>query len=287
MRSLFLLSLATCLGCAAVALAQQTDQPNRPRESNPPAADSPEARGGHAARGHGAQADQQLRELIAIGNEAEIQLAQFAQQRASSDEVKQFAQNMIEEHQHFLQQVRGNQREGTDANTSRPRQAGQATDRNEASAGANTNPRNESGAADGDNRPSARDNQASAATGQPGRNSAAGELDLVQLKREISQQCLQETQRLLAEKSGAEFDKCYIGSQVGAHIEMLAMLQVFERHASSELAQQIQQGIATTRQHLQHAEKLAATLEQQGDRRNVSQRNERDRSERERTAREE
>lgn len=259
--------------CCAVAMAQQAPtQQTRPATPQQSANQTPGV--GAADSGRSSHIDQQLRELIAISNEHEVQLAQFAQQKASSDEVKRFAKKMADEHTRFVQQLRGNQASDQQG----AQQSPQARTANQNQAGApNQQPANRADQADAqrdaNNRPSARDNQ----NFQSNQQAHSGQLDAVQLHRELAQSCLQETKRMLGEKSQAEFDKCYIGSQVGAHLGMLAALQVFERHASGGLAQQIEQAIATTREHLQHAEKLAATLDQQNARRNVSQRdNERD-----------
>lgn len=51
------------------------------------------------------QTQQQLVQMLRMGNQAEIELGQFAEQRAQNDQVKQFAQQMQQDHQKFLQQL--------------------------------------------------------------------------------------------------------------------------------------------------------------------------------------
>jgi ferritin-like metal-binding protein YciE len=65
----------------------------------------------------------------------------------------------------------------------------------------------------------------------------------------------------LASKDKAEFDRCFVGYQVGAHMQMLDTLKVFQRYASPQLAEAIHDASSKTQQHLQQAEKLLESLE--------------------------
>jgi predicted outer membrane protein len=80
--------------------------------------------------------------------------------------------------------------------------------------------------------------------------------DIVSLKHELGEKCLASTKDMLKEKEGAEFDKCYMGQQLMAHMQMLDTLKVFKRHADGQFADLIQNGIGTTEDHLRHAKKL-------------------------------
>lgn len=84
---------------------------------------------------------------------------------------------------------------------------------------------------------------------------------LLQMKAEIARRCGELTQRELAAKQGAEFDKAYIGQQIVSHIDMLATLQTVQQHASSELQPMIQKGIQTTEQHLSQAKQIMQQLD--------------------------
>jgi len=77
----------------------------------------------------------------------------------------------------------------------------------------------------------------------------------------LGQQCLASAKELLNEKEGAEFDKCYMGQQLFAHMQMLDTLKVFKGHASGEFAELIQGGIETTEDHLMHAENIMKKLD--------------------------
>jgi predicted outer membrane protein len=184
-------------------------------------------------------ADSQLAGCLIVDNQGEIVLGKLAQEKSQNNDVKQFAQQMVQDHNQFMQQlerfaVAGNQSEnmgvGQPPAGAMQQQAAGNTDRS--LTGAMTQPMG----------------------GQS--------LNFVQLKQQIGQKCLQMTERDLDQKEGSQFDKCYIGQQIGAHVEVLATLEVFRNQASPELAAVLGKGIETTKTHLEHAQQLAKSLEQ-------------------------
>jgi predicted outer membrane protein len=84
---------------------------------------------------------------------------------------------------------------------------------------------------------------------------------MLNIEREVAQQCVQSAQKEMSDKQGVEADQCYIGMQIGAHMYMADKLEVFARHASPELQAVLQQGLHTTQQHLEHAKKIHKSLE--------------------------
>jgi len=85
---------------------------------------------------------------------------------------------------------------------------------------------------------------------------------LLQMKRELADECLASSRKELESKQGKEFDKCYMEMQVAEHMKMLDELKVFERHVSSELRPILQQGRETTQKHLQHAKTVKKNVEE-------------------------
>lgn len=198
--------------------------------------------------------DWQIVEWLDVDNQNEIAMAEIAEQKASSDEVKKFARQMAQEHSDFgqkLDRTIGNARNGR-----QQRQNGQFSQgRPQQQQGqfAQGRPQQQQGQfAQG--RPPQRGQFAQGGMQQQG-------LDLVALKHQLGEQCRQSATRELQQKSGSEFDKCYIGMQIAAHMEMLDTLKVMSRYASPELDQVIEKGEETTQQHLEHAKKLIASLE--------------------------
>jgi hypothetical protein len=96
---------------------------------------------------------------------------------------------------------------------------------------------------------------------QQGRGQGGGGMFFVNLKKEISEQCLQSAQKELGAKKGEEFDKCYIISQVLAHQKMVDTLTVFQKHASEDFKPTLAQGLETAKGHLEHAKEIAKKFE--------------------------
>ncbi len=92
-----------------------------------------------------------------------------------------------------------------------------------------------------------------------GRGGAAREF--LQIQKEVAQQCLQSKTRELSQKEGAQFDRCYMNSQVGAHMKIADELTVYSRHASPSLQRTLQDGLQTTQQHLTMAKQIAERLD--------------------------
>jgi len=84
---------------------------------------------------------------------------------------------------------------------------------------------------------------------------------LIQIDQELADRCLASAQRELNEKQGKEFDMCYVGMQIAAHMKMVDSLSVYSRHASGELQQVLNEGLETSQQHLEHAKQLVKQVE--------------------------
>lgn len=202
---------------------------------------------GQAVQGTSSLTDRQIVEWLEVDNQNEIALAEIAEERASDNDVKKFARQMVDEHTDFLQKLNrtiGNTRIGQPQQQTGQQQFGQQQIGRQ-------------------RRQTAQQPQQAGQFAQ-GRSQQQG-LDLVALKHQLGEQCRQSASRELEQKSGAEFDKCYIGMQIAMHMQMLDTLKVFSRYASPELDQLIEKGEETTQSHLDHAKKLIASLEGHSD----------------------
>jgi predicted outer membrane protein len=92
-------------------------------------------------------------------------------------------------------------------------------------------------------------------------NRDAALTQLSDIDRQINEKCGQMTRAKLEESPANEFDKCFVGTQIGAHMHMLAALEVISQQASGDLKQVAEEGRATVKKHLDHAEKLMKELE--------------------------
>lgn len=222
--------------------------------------------------------DQQLASWLLVDNRGEIELARLAQEHASSDDVKDFAKKVIDDHAKMVEELqpytgmsRGMRQRGNDYQAGQERgQFPQASVRGNQQSGSYT---------------SNRGNQQYEAYSSNRGNQQSGSLNLVRLKQQLGQQCLASAEQELEQKDGDEFDKCYIGLQIAKHMEMLDTLKVFSRYASPQLDQLIEQAEETTQDHLDHAKHLIKQLERGGGDRSSSSSRSSDRSSSEREAR--
>lgn len=244
------LSLALVGLAASSALAQNapgaTTQPGQPRQGGAAAQPGQPGQPGAQAAQAG-NLDHEIAAMIALGNQEEITLAQFAQQHAKHERVKEFAQMMQRDHTQALQKLQQVAPNLASLNiqltgaAARPQTGNQAAVQQ---AGGQT----QFGAQANGVQP--------AGSTQIIGGGASPRLDLF---RAIHQQCLALTQRELQE-AGDDFDACYIGQQVGAHLGMLAKLQASEQYATGELRNFITEATQTVEGHLQHAKELAKEL---------------------------
>ena len=199
---------------------QQQFQQNAPRQGQQFGRTQAGFRGQPQARP--SLTDWQIAEWLVVDNQGEIALAQQAEKSASSNEVKKFAQEMLDDHNKFLQKLE--RLVGVSAQGAQQRGGQQAG----------------------------------------GRQQMQG-LDIVMIKQQLGEQCRNSKTRELQQKQGSEFDKCYMGMQIGMHMEMLDTLKVFSRYASQQLDQLIEEGEQTTQTHLEHAKHIMASLEGKSD----------------------
>jgi putative membrane protein len=183
--------------------------------------------------------NQAIAGCLLLGNQEEIAIAEFAESRAQDPQVKQFAQLMVDDHEKAVAKL-------TQVAPQLAQQA--AAIRGQSASAAN-------GAGQ----------QQTTSAGQGAAN------PMFALQQRATQECLALTQKELGQKQGAEFDQCYVGSQVGAHIGMLAKLRASQQFATGELKQIIQEAEPTVQKHLDHAKKLAEQVKNANTPRQASQ----------------
>jgi predicted outer membrane protein len=252
-----LLSLGLALVQAQVP-ASQPQAPNAPGAVSAPQGQPAQGQPGHGQAGNQI-GDREMTEALLVDNQGEVAMAQFALQKTQNQEVRQFAQKLIDDHQKMIDSLKqAGAGEGATAATTGQSTTGQSTTGQPATAGASGQARPDPNAtAASDRRNSVNPGAAELGAGQ----GSSGPTDFVSLKRELGKQCLQSSQRELGSKQGAEFDKCYIGMQIAAHQHAVDTLTVFRRHASDPLGRTIDEGLPVVQAHLEHAKQLMKQLE--------------------------
>lgn len=172
--------------------------------------------------------DQEIAQCLAIGNQEEIALARLAQQKASSKEVKDFAEQLMQDHTKALDSLK--------------------------QFGAQKVQLGASGALEQANQ------QRPARAAQAGGATGGRQFDFVEVKERIAEQCLADSQKEWSEKKAEDAEMCYVGSQLVAHKQMIAAQKVLRDYASPQLQATIDQSLSATQAHLKHAEKLLDSL---------------------------
>ncbi len=243
-------SFAAALLCGAVCAQEAA-----PRQSTlPPQSgvnQSVNKQDGSKQAMHASVTPQQIATCLALDNQEEVVLAKFAGEKSKNEEVVKFAKLIAEEHQACLKKLSkmapDAAREGY-LQDNRTDDRSESTTRSDVSTGT-TSPNATQPANRGDTK-------SSTSSG-----TQTGSVDMMQLQREIAQQCITDSKQYLSKKEGAEFDKCFVGMQIAKHAAMHTKLVVLKRHTSDELQQIVSEGIQTTAQHMKMAESLMAKLD--------------------------
>lgn len=191
--------IAIALCCIAIdASAQQRILRRNQRAGNQPDTNQyiQQTSGTTIEGSSGQSVDNQFAACLVQANQGEVKLAKLAVERAESEDVKQFAEQMIKDHSALaekLERIAGNQ---------------QPKDRRS------------------------------------------------QIERQINDRCLAMFEEELESKSGKEFDACYVGSQVGGHMHMIAALEVLSNESSGQLQQTVKDALPTVEKHYKHAKEL-------------------------------
>jgi predicted outer membrane protein len=222
-----------------------------------------------AGGGQNSVVDQFLAGCLLGQNKAEVELSKLALQKSENAEVKQFAQKMIQDHQKMIEQLQplaathGANRAASGILGGNSESQG----RTETTEGRSTDTRalpGSSGAAQtlaptgtSGTVPPISATAEAAATSNTASSAGTGAVhQLMQIDRQINERCLQMARDELQQKSGAEFDKCYVGNAISAHSKALAALEVIGKQTQGTLAQVAQHAQPTVQQHLDHAKQL-------------------------------
>jgi predicted outer membrane protein len=239
------------------------------RQDRPQAGDRPQAEQTQPARE--GNIESKLALWLATCNNVQIEVSQLAAQKASDPAVKQFAQQMVQQHGQLNSQLA---------------QFVSASDRARLQTGA-------AGALDRTRTPGQREQPGDAGARRPGEQpqtetprqveretqrgierptSRTGQDPFQEIASEASQKSSQMITSLLGEKQGHEFDMCYSGLQVFAHINFVAELEAMEGHGSQQFQQVVAKAAQTTQSHLETAKQLAEKVGQSGDTERVTRR---------------
>ncbi len=245
---------------ATPVLAQQAQpvQPGQPARPGVQVQVNPNATGARAAPGQIASApinEHTLAACVAIANQEEVAIAKMAADKAKDKDVKEYARMLVDDHQGFLKKL---QRFAPEAQETLQAASSQSNQLRVQPAGGAAQPQAQAQA-----QPTAQPGQAIQQAGA--QVAGSSQIDVIQLHREVAQQCLADAKKKMGEMDGDKFDICFIGHQIAKHEEMKTKLTVFQRHASGEFAQLLAAGLETTETHLKKAEEIMKDLDDHDD----------------------
>jgi putative membrane protein len=167
--------------------------------------------------GQAGSSDQEIAALIHGACRNEIEIAKLGEQKAQSQDVKQFAEKMVRDHSPGCEEMQ--RLAGSLANSTQQR-GGEAA----------------------------------------GREGQGGRLDWLSIHQQIADQCLTTVKNELSKKSTQDFDECFMGQQIGAHIAVVDKLKVLRNYASNDLRQKLDKELQTAESHLQMAQQIEHKL---------------------------
>lgn len=251
------------LAILAVAAIARAEDPAAPKKQADQAARQLEERAGQQPgqqatrrqagfRGEESSAasfDSHVADCLILANQEAVAILKIGAERAQNEEVKQFAQKSLEDHEKALKEL---QKFASEKHAKSQLQAG-------------TEERA------GESRIATREARKPAAGEERTAAASAEELcdRMFEIQHRAARECLNLTQKELAKWKGAEFDQAFLGQQTGAHIGMYAHLKALEGEVSPELEKVIQHCTKVTMEHKDQADKLMTQLakaEQGGER---------------------
>lgn len=247
------------LGFAGRVMAQRTDPKERPDDRGK---ETREAADPAVQPGQINQVDRMVANQLLEMSQGEIELANFALKHSQNEEIRKFAQMMIQDHTNLNNQLERFASPGLIRTADRP-----ASPQLESTTGPQPGPTTEQPAA-----PPAQPGTTAAAPdrpavnptqpipGEPGARDAAHEGMFVQVCQDVSQQIGAGIQRELGQFQGADFDRAYLGQQFWGHVVFIATAQGAGKHVSPELKQVVDQGATTADKHLADCRKLIRDL---------------------------
>jgi predicted outer membrane protein len=239
------------LSLASWGFAQQNEPNARPGQPGQPQA--PPAQPGQQIGQ--AILDQMAAEGILQMNKGEIELANFALKHTQNEEVRKFAQTIIDDQTNLnnqLQRFVGEKGAGQGTNPpagNSATQPGQPTTQPAQPTTPGTPVTQPGREAAG---PTAQ------AGGAPGESWKAMSIDTI--RRDVANQVIAAIQRELAQYQGSDFDRAYVGQQFWGHVEFVAAAKAGSKHLSNDLRQVVEQGAQTGEKRLEECRKLIRNL---------------------------
>jgi predicted outer membrane protein len=222
--------------------------------------------GSSAQSGQTQQLDRYLAQWLRASNEAEIKLAQMGEQKSQNEQVKQFAQMLVQDHQQLSQKLQQLASQGPGAQSqpgqSQPGQSQSSQRSSQSQPGQSQSGQSQPGQSQPGQSQSGQ-SQSQLGQSQSGSMSSGTEAQkLVQIHEQIASKRVESLMKGLEEKQAGEFDQAFMGLQVLHHMAMLETLQVMQQQSGGKLRETLTQAEQSVQQHLDKASQLSQELSQ-------------------------
>ncbi|MGL4512258.1 MAG: DUF4142 domain-containing protein [Lacipirellulaceae bacterium] len=204
-----------------------------------------------------AETDKSIAGCLMLAHQEQVQLAQFAAERAQNDDVKQFAKQIENAHEKAIDDLTrfapmharnarslsgkgddgrdSNSDDGTSATNSQTQPlAGSSSSAGQSTTGQSTTGQTVSGSADG---------------------------QMFAMQKSMATECLKLTMAEMKDIPEDDFDAAFVGSQMGAHIAMLSKLKTAEEFATPSLKTVAEQQTKVMKDHFAEAKKLCKAID--------------------------
>lgn len=261
------LTIAALAVCSTIALAQE---PVGQRDANQQFSKDAkqEAAEKHDAGAESAQklvTDYFTGKLILM-NECTVAMSQLAQQRSSTEEVKQFAEMMAQGHSELNQRLKQMAPEiAAIATIDQQRQRRTAgfrgdpdqSDAEETERQANADKREQKS----DRRAKKGDHHAKKGEHAKHGKEGGAVCEILSIEKDAAQNYVQASTQMLEEYQGQDFDMGYLGFQIGGHTWALAQIEAMQSVGDEEFQQFVSETQSTLKQHLAKARQLSQKFE--------------------------
>ena len=199
-------------------------------------------------------ADQQIAALLYLCARNEVEISKFAEEKAGSEEVKNFAAMMVKDHSPGLEKLQ--KLAGPLASAHAPGTPAAGVKKEEIREETREIRREPPAKEPAEPRRRVVEEERTVVEARP----AGIAFDWNNVHKQVADQCLASTKAELQKKSSAEFDQCFMGQQIMAHMKALDELKVLRNYAGAELRKDIDETTQMATHHLDEAKKIAESM---------------------------
>jgi predicted outer membrane protein len=200
--------------------------------------------------------EQGLAKCLLLGNQEEVLMGEFASERAQSDDVRQFAQQMVKKHNEAIAKL---ERYAPGAMDTEALGKRVESARSDWKSGKESMPVSSESEDNSKKTGSSSNKNSEKNRGQTDFQHPMHAMSAIQ--QQMAENCIAIAQSELSQLDKDQFDRAYMSQQICAHVMTLAKLKTLQAYAPADLKPLIESEEKTTRSHLDEAKKICKRLE--------------------------